>query len=280
LKISEFKFESKDDILTFVGWTDSEKLVCVTRYGTINLYNLKGYFLSEFKISNNVEYKGCKIWGEGMVMKTKNNKLIYITSFDDPKPKSLVMPNTEEEVSAWEVIPPRYTISGVPEVIMSIGNTIYVCDNEKAQDQKLENGPFTSFAVDPIGKNIASFTTKGVLWVVSTDFSINYLELDVGCSEPPTKMAWCRDLIVMYWEILGLLILVNLHGDWINYSYASPIIIVQELDGIRILSKKQCQFISPVSKYTESIFSIGATTPAAMLYGKKIVFFLSFLSFF
>ena len=249
-----------------MGWTDSEKLVCITRYGTAKLYNLKGYYLSEFRVSNNVEFKGCKIWGEGMVMKTKNNKLIYIMSFEDPKPKSLIMPESEDEMYAWEVIPPRYTISGVPEVILSVGNTIYVCDNEKAQDQKLENGPFTSFAIDPVGRNLACFTTKGILWIISTDFSVNRLELDVGCSEPPTKMAWCSDIVVLYWEVLGLMMLVSSSGDWINYSYSSPILIVQEIDGIRLFSKRICQFISPVSKHLENIFSIGATTPAAMLY--------------
>jgi len=55
-------------------------------------------------------------------------------------------------------------------------------------------------------------------------------------------------------------------GDPVHYFYDEPIILIPECDGVRILSNTNLEFLQRVPDSTESIFKIGSTSPAALLY--------------
>ena len=210
------------------------------------------------------------IWGDGMMVMTKKSVFVVVSTFEEPNPRVMASPPLKKEPTAWEVIAPRFTNNGHPEVLVAApqedNGTIFVCDYDKSVDQKLDNGPFTCMAVSSNGTFLACFTLKGKLWLVSTDFSQNATEFDTKCSRPPTQMVWCGNLAVcLYWDVLGLLIVVGQRGDWISYKYNSPVHLVQEIDGVRVIGKT-CDYIEALPKPIENIFSIGATSASAMLY--------------
>lgn len=51
-----------------------------------------------------------------------------------------------------------------------------------------------------------------------------------------------------------------------RYFYDEPIILISECDGVRVLSNTNMEFLQRVPDSTVSIYEIGSTTPAALLY--------------
>jgi len=74
----------------------------------------------------------------------------------------------------------------------------------------------------------------------------------------------------LYWYIAPdrdkFLLMVGPHGDWVKYSYRSPLVLVPECDGVRIISNEKCEFLHRVPKSTEDVFKIGSLEPAAILH--------------
>lgn len=55
-------------------------------------------------------------------------------------------------------------------------------------------------------------------------------------------------------------------NDTVRYSYEEPVVLIPECDGVRILSNTYMEFLQRLPDSTVSVFKIGSTTPAAMLY--------------
>lgn len=52
----------------------------------------------------------------------------------------------------------------------------------------------------------------------------------------------------------------------IQYDYEESLVLVPECDGVRIISNSYTEFLQLVPDSTVSVFKIGSTSPAAMLY--------------
>lgn len=82
---------------------------------------------------------------------------------------------------------------------------------------------------------------------------------------PPEQLAWCGlDSVLLYWD--DVLLMVGPYGDPVRYFYDEPIVLISECDGVRVLSNTNMEFLQRVPDSTVSIFKIGSTTPAALLY--------------
>lgn len=82
---------------------------------------------------------------------------------------------------------------------------------------------------------------------------------------PPDQLVWCGvDSVLLYWE--ETLLMVGPYGDSIKFPYDEPVVLIPECDGVRILSNTYMEFLQRVPDSTVSIFKIGSTSPAAMLY--------------
>lgn len=72
------------------------------------------------------------------------------------------------------------------------------------------------------------------------------------------------DSVVVNWS--GLVLMIGPFGDWIKLSYDTPIIMISEIDGVRILTEDTYEFLERVPDAVEDVFRIGSTKPAALLY--------------
>jgi len=82
---------------------------------------------------------------------------------------------------------------------------------------------------------------------------------------PPEQLVWCGvDSVLLYWE--EQLVMVGPYGDVVRFSYDEPIVLIPECDGVRVLSNTYMEFLRRVPDSTVSIFKIGSTSPAAMLF--------------
>ena len=82
---------------------------------------------------------------------------------------------------------------------------------------------------------------------------------------PPEQLAWCGlDSVLLYWD--DMLLMVGPSDQPVSYLYDEPIVLIPECDGVRILSNTSMEFLQLVPNSTVSIFKIGSTSPAALLY--------------
>ncbi|CAJ1964254.1 unnamed protein product [Sphenostylis stenocarpa] len=87
----------------------------------------------------------------------------------------------------------------------------------------------------------------------------------MGSALPPEQIAWCgMDAVLLYWD--DMLLMMGPDGEPVHYLYDEPIILIPECDGVRILSNTSMEFLQRVPDSTVSIFTIGSTSPAALLY--------------
>jgi vacuolar protein sorting-associated protein 16 len=141
-----------------------------------------------------------RFYGTGFVALLANNHLISVSRYDEPRPKLLATP-TEGEVRSWTLIPPAYTLSRSVEVLLSIGQTIYVVDASESEDRMLDIGPFSHISVSPNGKYVALYTETGRAYVITSDFQNRLSEYDSKSRIPPKDVQWCgNDAVVIAWE--------------------------------------------------------------------------------
>jgi hypothetical protein len=87
------------------------------------------------------------------------------------------------------------------EVLLAIGQTIYMVDATESEDRMLQNGPFKNVSVSPNGRFVALHTGDGKVWVVSSDFQSKFSEYDSKAKTPPKTVEWCgNDSVILAWE--------------------------------------------------------------------------------
>ena len=144
--------------------------------------------------------KGCRFWSTGFVTLLSNNRLIAVTQYIEPRPKLLAIP-PGDVVHSWSLIPPAYTLSRSVEVLLALGQTIYVVDSSEAEDRMLQNGPFKHICVSPNGRFVALYTEDGKVWVISSDFQNKLSEYDSKAKTLPKDLQWCgNNSVVLAWE--------------------------------------------------------------------------------
>ena len=182
------------------------------------------------------------------------------------------------------ILQPNIATSGDLEVIISVpqARTVYVVTSEECNNLGLDNGPFPKICASPSGEALATFNESGSLWVVKSDFTENHAEFDTRSSSTPSQVAWCgEDSVCLYWEPeqvnnregnVSLLLMIGPNGDYSTFTYDSPIHLVTEIDGVRVITNDSCEFLQRVPEANFDIFKIGSLTPSAMLYDAYIEF--------
>ncbi|OAJ45213.1 hypothetical protein BDEG_28371 [Batrachochytrium dendrobatidis JEL423] len=146
-----------------MGWTLKERLVCVMEYGSLRLYDLQGDFV-QITLGEEAKENGvldAHVWENSAVILTTNLKLILVANLDEPRPILLANPGLVQPPHSWSFISATYSLSKHVEILLAVNNTIVVVDAKNAQDQMLQQGPFTRMAVSPNAKFLALFTANG-----------------------------------------------------------------------------------------------------------------------
>ncbi|CAM6111380.1 unnamed protein product [Calypogeia fissa] len=271
--INSFLWDRPGGRLIGMGWTEEEVLLCVVIDGTVYRYNVHGELASQkFSMGKEVWDQGVAeviIWGTGVVVLTEANQLFCVSNLADPVPIKLAELTLEDPPHCMTVVEPRFTVSGHVEVLLAAGSSVLVVDADSVVDPVPPIGPIQKMTISPDGSLLACFTHDGRLLVVSTDFSKTLIDFNTESALPPEQLVWCGlSALLLYWE--ETLLMVGPYSETLNdtvrYSYEEPVILIPECDGVRILSNTYMEFLQRLPESTVSIFKIGSTTPAAMLY--------------
>ena len=142
----------------------------------------------------------CRFWSNGFVAILSNNHIIAVSHYNEPRPKLLAIP-PGDFVHSWTVIPPAYTLSRSVEVLLAVGQTIFVIDSTEAEDRVLPNGPFNHVSVSPNGMYVTLYTEDGHVWVITSDFQSKIGEYDSKAKTVPKDVQWCgNDSVLLAWE--------------------------------------------------------------------------------
>lgn len=250
-----------------LGWSVDEKLLVVTADGTVRCYyDFQGDF-TQFSLGNGSDEYGvrsCRFYEHGLVALLSNNSLISVSSYDEPRPKLLASP-PEGKVHSWNIIPPAHTLSRSVEVLLSIGQTVYVSDATECEDRFLDIGPFTHISASPNGRFAALYTATGQAHVITSDFQSRLSEYDSKSKIPPKYFEWCgNDAVVIAWE--DEVDLVGPGGALTRFYYDSGRVhLIPDFDGVRVIANDTCDFIQKVPDVTEQVFRLGTDSPASIL---------------
>ncbi|CAA2961645.1 VACUOLELESS1 [Olea europaea subsp. europaea] len=266
--ISETVWKNPGGRLIGMSWTDDQILICITQDGTVYFYNIHAELINNFSLgkecfeSSVVE---CVFWGNGVVCINEAFGIFAVPDLKNPRAVKMADCNLEDLPHCIAVIEPQYTMSGNVEVLLGIGDHVLLVEEDGMQQLGVGIGPLQKMMVSRTGKLLASFTHDGRLLVMSTDFSNIIFEYTCESALPPEQLAWCgMDSVLLYWD--DMLLMVGPYGDPVRYIYDEPIILIPECDGVRILSNTSMEFLHRVPDSTVSIFQIGSTLPAALLY--------------
>ncbi|KAL3508949.1 hypothetical protein ACH5RR_028350 [Cinchona calisaya] len=268
IQISETVWRNPGGRLIGMAWSDDLTLICITQDGTVYCYSLHAELLRTLSLGQdglNHSIVECVFWGNGVVCINEAFELYCIPDFKNPNPVKLADTGLEDLPLCMAVIEPQYTMSGNVEVLLGVGDSVMVVEEDGVQQIGAGIGPIQKMVVSRNGKLLASFTHDGRLLVLSSDFSNIIFEYTCESALPPEQLAWCgMDSVLLYWD--DVLLMVGPYGDPVRYLYDEPILLIPECDGVRILSNINMEFLQRVPDSTVSIFQIGSTLPAALLY--------------
>ncbi|KFY51994.1 hypothetical protein V496_08707 [Pseudogymnoascus sp. VKM F-4515 (FW-2607)] len=249
-----------------LGWSEDEKLLVVTQDGTVRCYyNLQGDF-SQFSLGHGAEEFGviaCRFYSTGFVALLSNNHLISVSRYEEPRPKLLAVP-PDGVVHSWTLVPPAYTLSRSVEVLLAIGETIYVVDATESEDRMLDIGPFIHISVSPNGKFAALYTESGKAYVITSDFQNRLSEHDSKAKTLPVDLLWCgNDAVVIAWE--DEVHLIGPKGSAAKFFYDGRVHAIADHDGVRLITNDVCDFLQKVPEVTDEVFRFGTVSPASIL---------------
>ncbi|KAJ6953935.1 protein VACUOLELESS1-like [Populus alba x Populus x berolinensis] len=270
--LSETVWKHPGGRLIGMSWTEDQTLICIVQDGTIYRYNVHGECLEpNFSMGKDCFEQNvvdCVFWGNGVVCLTEAGKLFCVPDFKDIKPCKLaeIGVGVEELPHCMAVIEPQYTVSGNVEVLLGVGSGFVIVDEDEVRfiDEEKVGGAVQKIAVSHNGRFLACFMHDGRFLVLNTEF-INFTNYQCESALPPEQMAWCGlDSVLLYWD--DVLLMVGPSGDSVSYFNDEPVIFIPECDGVRVLSNTSMEFVQRVPDSTVSIFKIGSTSPASLLF--------------
>ncbi|KAL9245057.1 hypothetical protein vseg_018753 [Gypsophila vaccaria] len=237
VQVSETVWRNPGGRLIGMSWTEDLTLICIVQDGTVYRYNIHAELIdpsvSLGKECFEQSVVECVFWGNGVVCMNEGFHFFCVPDFknlgrDGAGVVKLADPLLEEPPLCMAVIEPKYTMSGNVEVLLAVGDHVLLVDEDGVQQVGAGVGPLQKMVISRDGKFLASFTHDGRLLVITTDFSSIIFEFSCESALPPEHLAWCAlDSVLLYWD-----------------------------DSL----------LMRVPDSTVSIFQIGSTTPAALLY--------------
>nr|CAD7406570.1 unnamed protein product [Timema poppensis] len=273
-----------------LGWSSTEDLLCVQNDGCVLVYDMFGTYLHTFsmgqvgysprvsylitddrleaKDTNIIEAKiFASVNGTGVVVLTSSYRFFLVNNVKEPKVRQLAeVAGLTVPPSSWCVISEdRHT-----RVLMARGSDLYLLKHSEQHafpvglDLRENTKSVVEMAVSHNNRHVALFTDLGHLWIGSADMRKKYCEFDTKCPSRPRQLVWCgTEAVVGHWDTV--LLVVNRQGEFINYSYDSPVHLLPEMDGVRVLSAFTHEMIQKVPLVVQQIFRINSTEPGSYL---------------
>ncbi|OEH79524.1 N-terminal domain-containing protein [Cyclospora cayetanensis] len=159
---------------------------------------------------------------------------------------------------------------------------LLLVDRNGCQDLKIPDGPFVALAASRSNRFVAAVSNAGALQVLRVDASSVQLAASASFdrSRRVRQIAWCGDdclgvyvpLTTPSGDIQHLVLLGGPNSEWLPLDFGSEprgsgggVVLVEEIDGLRVLTSTTAELIRRAAAATESVFGVGSCDPSAML---------------
>lgn len=123
-------------------------------------------------------------------------------------------------------------------------------------------------------RHLAIYTNTGCIWLGSSDLSDKYFEFNTGMTEQPKDIAWIMDaegdtnglstaIVITYKTVMFV---VGVNGEYNKYSCDPEIVLIPEMDGVRIFTNNTQEMIQKIPVCVTNIFSINSQEPSSFLF--------------
>lgn len=258
-----------------MGFTAEDEILAVDKDAGVTIVDFKSCPREVFTIDPEVResglqecqqfYSGSKC---GLAVLTKSNRFFVVPNIMSPArvEKLVAVPGVSSFPTSWSVIP-----GSEVRVIVAQEKSVFILTSREciAVDVDFSCNQFTQIhqmTSSFCGKNIAFLTDTGTLWFGSVQQSqlVKRSEFNTQSKSKASQlMCTGNAAVVGLWK--GVLLAVGDDKNFFNFCVERPAFLVQEMDGIRIISNMTHEFLEQVPSVTMEIFEIGSISPGSLL---------------
>jgi len=267
--------------LVGISWSSSEDLICIQDDGTVLIYDIFGVFKRTVGMGQEAKEMriiDCKTFTTehsttGVAVMTTAFRIFVINNVESADPRIRRMaeiPGLNSAPSCWSI----YYSDRQTKALVAFDNELYLADSSGQQRQiNLPVGNaadttlwrFAAISVSFNQKYLALLTHDGFLWVGELDFSRAHVVQSLADLGPVLQMEFCgTGAIALITE--DELKVVGLSDEFSFYCDDGRIVLIPELDGVRLLSASRHELLQRVPDPIEYVFKIGSLKAGSMLY--------------
>ncbi|KAG8195406.1 hypothetical protein JTE90_001418 [Oedothorax gibbosus] len=275
--ISTIKWNSGP--LVHMGWSSSEDLICVLEDGTVLLYDLFGNLTKTTSMGQDVKdtkVLECRIFNSpkfytGIAVLTGAYNFFLVNNIKDPRLRKMAsVPDLDAPPSSWAVIAEERNT----KLLVAKDATLYMLSQNEGKCVQVtptfnnKINAVTEIAVSCNNQRVALFSDSGALWMGTASLEKKFCEFDTQCKARPQQLVWCGSgAVVLFWqvEVENIMLVIGPEKDFMNDIFYTPIHLVPEIDGVRIISNSTHELLQKVPDAVTDVFRIGSLSPSAIL---------------
>ena len=276
--LSVLKGVAKDAF--FICFTLEEDLLIMDKTGSVSVFDLHSCPKETFSIDPEVREAGVLECQQlftgattGLALLTTSNKFFVMPDIKQPSrvQKLAAYPGSASQPpSSWTAM------SGTESrVVVAVEKSVFLvtCTDCVSTTFDLSSNQYTQIhqmASSFCGSNLAFLTDTGILWFGSVDPSglTKRSEFNTQSKSKAAQLLCAANAAVVgLWK--DVLLAVGEDKTFFNLIVERPSLLVQEVDGLRIISNRSHEFLQQVPQVVSEIFQIGSIAPGSLLVEAK-----------
>lgn len=277
--------------LLFMTWSDvKDHLIIVLKDGSVRFLNTKGQSVA---MSQHVQNPiMCCSTGNGVAVVLESNRAVALECEDsgEYRPRIAELPRMVGPPAAMMAIPSQLSDTGYCQLYITptLGDltdestviaVTFHSSKPRAVDlqKRFAGGSIRRMSMSPDASHIALISEDGSVYICDSEFNNEDLLFNTETDVLPTQMVWCGPSAVTYLhlarqfsaddEVPTTLTIFDPfdRNNSCSLELASDVLLVQECDGIRVLSEDTYQFLQVVPEEARRIFQTGSTALSSLL---------------
>jgi vacuolar protein sorting-associated protein 16 len=277
--------------LLYMTWSDvKDHIIIVLKDGSVRFLNTKGESVA---MSQHVQNPlMCCATGNGVAIVLESNRAVALECEDsgEYRPRIAELPRSMGAPAAMMAIPSQLSDTGYCQLYITPSlndlteESTVVCvtfhsSKPRAQDlqKRFAGGSIRRMSMSPDASHVAIISEDGSVYICDSEFSNEELLFNTETDVLPTQLVWCGPNAVTYLhlsrqfsaddEVPTTLTIFDPfdRNNSCSMELASDVLLIQECDGIRVLSEDTYQFLQVVPEEARRIFQTGSTALSSLL---------------
>ncbi|CAD5122098.1 DgyrCDS10548 [Dimorphilus gyrociliatus] len=247
-----------------IGWTTSEQLLCVQDEGTVLVYNIFGKMQKHFGMGETAKEQRiiqAKTFtystNTGLAVMTSFYRIIIVTNVEAMNIRQLAEISDLRSTPIWHVITSERSCN----VLVAKNANLYTLDLT-GQLKLVKEYDFESIIDIAVSFNqqlIAVYGDNGGIWIGTKDFKTINREIRTDMRSRPKHLEFCGTgaIVCCYTDEMMVFDTASSSSQPIRYSLEEPVYCSAELDGVRILSSFDHEFLHKVETVLQTAYLLG-----------------------